>query len=62
VRALIEELQHDGVRIIFGRVSAYLRADMDRHHITAALGAQNVCATLHEALQLAGAERPPSTA
>jgi hypothetical protein len=35
---------------------------MDRHHITEAIGAQNVCATLHEALQLAGAERPPSTA
>jgi sulfate permease, SulP family len=62
VRALIEELQHNGVRVIFGRVNEYLRADMDRHHVTAAIGAQNVCATLHEALQLAGAERPPSTA
>jgi MFS superfamily sulfate permease-like transporter len=62
VRALIEDLQREGVRIIFGRVNPYLRADMDRHHITAALGAQNLCETLHEALQLAGAERPPSTA
>jgi MFS superfamily sulfate permease-like transporter len=62
LRALIEELQSKGVRIIFGRVSEYLRADMNRHHITAAIGAQNVCATLHEALQLAGAEQPPSTA
>jgi MFS superfamily sulfate permease-like transporter len=62
VRALIEDLQSKGVRMIFGRVSAYLRADMDRHYITAVIGAQNVCATLHEALQLAGAERPPSTA
>jgi sulfate permease, SulP family len=62
VRALIEELQRRGVRVIFGRVNEYLRADMDRHHITAVIGAQNVCATLHEALQLAGAERPPSTA
>ena len=25
-------------------------------------GPQNLCATLHEALQIAGAERPPSTA
>jgi MFS superfamily sulfate permease-like transporter len=62
VRTLIEDLQKGGVRIIFGRVNAYLRADMDRHQITAAIGAQNVCATLHEALRLAGAERPPSTA
>jgi MFS superfamily sulfate permease-like transporter len=62
LRALIEELQRGGVRIIFGRVNQFLRADMDRHRITAALGAQNVCATLHEALQLAGAEKPPSTA
>jgi MFS superfamily sulfate permease-like transporter len=62
LRVLIEDLQQNGVRFIFGRVNAYLRADMDRHHITAVIGAQNVCATLHEALQLAGAERPPSTA
>jgi SulP family sulfate permease len=62
VRALIEDLKRDGVRIIFGRVNPYLRADMDRHHITAALGPRNLCETLHEALQLAGAERPPSTA
>jgi MFS superfamily sulfate permease-like transporter len=62
VRALIEDLQSKGVRMIFGRVSAYLRADMDRHHITTVIGAQYVCATLHEALQLAGAQRPPSTA
>ena len=62
VRALIEDLQRDGVRVIFGRVNEYLRADMDRHHITAVIGAQNLCETLHEALRLAGAERPPSTA
>ena len=60
--ALIQDLQRDGVHIIFGRVNAYLRADMDRHHITEVIGAQNLCPTLHEALQLAGAERPPSTA
>jgi MFS superfamily sulfate permease-like transporter len=62
VRALIEDLARGGVRIIFGRVNEYLRADMDRHHITEAIGARYLCPTLHEALQLAGAERPPSTA
>jgi sulfate permease, SulP family len=62
LRVLIEDLQSKRVRMIFGRVSRYLRADMDRHRITAAIGPQNLCATLHEALQIAGAERPPSTA
>ena len=62
LRALIEDLTRGGVRIIFGRVNEYLRADMDRHHITEAIGAQYLCPTLHEAVQLAGAERPPSTA
>jgi SulP family sulfate permease len=62
LRMLIEDLKRSGVRIIFGRVNEYLRADMDRHHITAAIGAQYLCPTLHEALQLAGAEMPPSTA
>jgi sulfate permease, SulP family len=58
----IANLQSKKVRMIFGRVSPYLRADMDRHRITAVIGPQNLCATLHEALQIAGAERPPSTA
>ena len=62
VRELIEDLKRQGVTMVFGRVSPYLRADMDRHRITAAIGAQNLCATLHEALRLAGAEKPPSTA
>jgi SulP family sulfate permease len=62
LRDLIVDLQSKEVRMIFGRVSPYLRADMDRHLITAVIGPQNLCATLHEALQIAGAERPPSTA
>lgn len=62
LRDLIADLRSKRVRLIFGRVSPYLRADMDRHRITAALGPQNIRATLHEALQIAGAERPPSTA
>jgi len=62
LRDLIGDLQRKSVRMIFGRVSSYLRADMDRHRITPVIGPENLCATLHEALQLAGAERPPSTA
>jgi sulfate permease, SulP family len=62
VRTLAEDLERAGVRMIFGRVSAYLRADMDRHQITDTIGAQYLCPTLHEALELAGAVSPPSTA
>jgi len=62
LRALVQDLGHKGVCMIFGRVSPYLRADMQRHGLIAALGADHVFATLHEALNLAGAAQPPSTA
>lgn len=47
---LCEELSRRGVRVIFGRVNRYLRADMDRHHITPVVGEENLFGTLHEAL------------
>jgi sulfate permease, SulP family len=59
---LVAELEHEGVCMIFGRVSPYLRADMDRHRITAVVGAERIFPTLHQALEFAGvkAERPPA--
>jgi high affinity sulfate transporter 1 len=50
---LIDELAHEGVTIAFGRVNYYLRADMDRHGIGAAIGAERICASLHAAVALA---------
>ena len=50
LRALIGELQQRRVVLAFGRVSPALRADMQRHGIGAALGAQHLHASLHEAL------------
>ncbi len=47
---LIDEMRQRNICLIFGRVSIYLRADMDRHGLTAALGAEQVCKTLHEAV------------
>ena len=54
--------------MIFARVSPYLRSDMDRHGITAAIGETRIFTTLHEAIAAAGfdaggarAEGPPST-
>lgn len=51
---LIEELRRADVEIIFARVTSYLREDLDRHCITAAIGPQRVLGSLHEALAAAG--------
>ena len=40
--------------MVFARVSPYLRSDMDRHGITAAIGEARIFATLHEALAVVG--------
>ncbi|HUN76357.1 MAG TPA: SulP family inorganic anion transporter [Steroidobacteraceae bacterium] len=54
VLTLIGELAREGVHIAFARVSPSLRADMDRHGVTAALGADRVFVSRHEALAAAG--------
>jgi SulP family sulfate permease len=51
---LLGELARRKVDLIFGRVNHYLRSDMDRHGITAAIGQSRIFATLHEALAAAG--------
>ncbi len=50
VRDLLDDMAHQGVGMVFGRVSRYLRSDMDRHRITAAVGDARIFATLHEAI------------
>lgn len=50
LRDLIAELRARQVTLIFGRMSPALAADMQRHGITAALGAQHLHASMHEAL------------
>ncbi|MDA8092909.1 MAG: SulP family inorganic anion transporter [Betaproteobacteria bacterium] len=50
VNALCQELAGRGIEILFARVNPYLRADMDRHGVTAVIGANHVYRTLHEAL------------
>ncbi|QGZ61454.1 SulP family inorganic anion transporter [Paraburkholderia acidisoli] len=47
---LCAELAERGVQVLFGRVNRYLRADMDRHGITAVVGEKHIFPTLHEAL------------
>lgn len=47
---LCRNLHDQGIRVVFARVSSYLRADMHRHGIFDVLGESNIFATLHEAI------------
>ena len=60
VRDLIDELKRRGVRIVFVRVSSYLRSDINRHHITDAVGEDWIFTTLHEAIAAARRRTPGS--
>jgi len=60
LRDLIADLRRRGVAVVFARVAPELRADMDRHGITEALGGSRVFATLHEALAAVRSARPES--
>jgi sulfate permease, SulP family len=47
---LFDDLDRQKIGIVFARVSPYLKSDMDRHGITAALGPERIFTTLHEAI------------
>jgi sulfate permease, SulP family len=50
VLALIGDLHRHKVGIAFARVTESLRADMNRHGVTAAIGAEHLFSTRHDAL------------
>ena len=50
IRDLLDDLARQKVGMVFGAVSPYLRSDMDRHGITAAIGEARIFTTLHEAI------------
>ena len=50
IRDLLDDLTRQGIAVVFARVSPYLRSDMDRHRITAAVGETRIFTTLHEAI------------
>jgi sulfate permease, SulP family len=60
IRELLDELKQKGVGLVFARVSPYLRADLDRHRIAAALGENRIFATLHEAITAVRGSAPES--
>jgi MFS superfamily sulfate permease-like transporter len=53
IRELLDDLARRNVTMIFARVSPYLKDDMDRHGITAAIGETRIFTTLHEAIAAA---------
>jgi MFS superfamily sulfate permease-like transporter len=53
IRDLLDELARRNVGMMFARVSPYLKSDMDRHGITAALGEGRIFTALHEAVAAA---------
>ncbi len=54
VLTLIQELTRGKIAVAFARVSASLRADMDRHGVTAVLGADRIFISRHAALVAVG--------
>ena len=52
-RQLHEDLARRGIRLAFAHVEPAFRADLDRHHLTEAIGPAQIFDTLHEALATA---------
>lgn len=50
VRELQQDLAHNGVALAFAHVEYELKADLDRHHLTEAVGPERIFDTLREAL------------
>ena len=62
IHELLDDLARQKVGMMFARVSPYLRSDMDRHGVTAALGETRVFTTLHEAIAAARGAMPGTDA
>jgi high affinity sulfate transporter 1 len=58
LRDLIDDLVRRQVTLVFARVTPFLRADLDRHGITEAVGETHLFTTLHEALAALNIAKP----
>jgi len=54
IRVLLDDLHQQGTQVWFARVSPYLRSDMERHGVAAAVGEAGIFARLHEAIASTG--------
>jgi sulfate permease, SulP family len=50
VQELLKDLAQRGVELVFAHVQSDLRPDLDRHHLTEAIGGNRIFNSLHEAL------------
>jgi MFS superfamily sulfate permease-like transporter len=50
VRELQQDLARRGVALVFAHVQSDLKPDLDRHHLTEAIGPNRIFNSLHEAL------------
>jgi MFS superfamily sulfate permease-like transporter len=50
VRELQQDLAHRGVELVVAHVQSDLKPDLDRHHLTEAIGPKRIFDSLHEAL------------
>lgn len=57
VRELAADLNERGVTLVFARVQQPLKADLDRHDVTEALGPEHIFVKLHDALRAWDAEQ-----
>jgi len=53
LRVLLGDLSKRDVEVVISRVNPFLRADLDRHGVTALLGETRIFATLHEGVAAA---------
>ena len=53
LRSLLGEMARRDIKPIIARVNKFLRADLDRHGVTASLGETQIFRTLHEGLAAA---------
>jgi high affinity sulfate transporter 1 len=53
LRELLDDLNLQETQVLFARVSPYLKADMDRHGVTAQVGEAHVFVKLHDAVAAA---------
>lgn len=56
VLTLVNDLAREKIAMAFARVSPSLRADMDRHRVTAVLGSDRIFTSRHDALLAVGSE------
>jgi SulP family sulfate permease len=60
MRTLQDDLTRDGIVLVLVHAQSSLQADLDRHRLTAVIGADHIVETLHEALAMIRGQRVPA--